>query len=248
MLALAPLQPQEGLETSFYTTRIEQTGALTLSIKEVAVTPLRLLVKPGAESVRQTAPAALTLEVTWGGNSASFKGLGGAQYELPRPANASTDAPYAEVLCPAPVTLMLRLGDCSVRQRELPADEAGPQIAETLREASHRNLALAIEIDAGPFGRLSLIAPARAEALTISSPLSPTTLRRVRWLAAALPVRSRIEASILLPASLQQALSHIARQVGCESLRGVRTLPVTLLPTLRAVARDILKMNGTRHG
>lgn len=247
VLALAPLQPQEGLKTSFYTARVEQIGALTLSIEDIAVTPLRLLVVPGADSIQQVTPAALTLDVAWGGNIVSFKGLGGAQHTLQRPTNASAEAPYAEVRCPAPVALMLRLGERSVRQQELSADDAGPQIAKALHEAGRCGLALTIEIDAGSFGRLSLIAPARTEALTTTT-LSPTTLRRARWLAAALPAISRSENSIPVPASLQQALNRIARQAGCESLREVRAIPASLLPALRAVARDILKLNGTSHG
>lgn len=236
VLALAPLQPQAGLETSFYTARIEQTGPCVLTVEDMATTPLRLLVKPNTDSIRQVMPATLRLNVTWGNTIAFLQGLGAAQqHELLRPVSASAEAPSADVVCPAPVTLIVQLGDCPAQWRELPADEAGPQLADALREAGRRNLPLAIQIEAGAFGRLSLRVPAHAETLTPIPTLSPAALRRARWLAAALPALSRAEAVVLIPTSLRDALDRIAAQPGCHALRDVKFLPLSLLPHLRVL-------------
>lgn len=237
VLALIPLQAHEDPKPGLLTTRIDQTGPITLSAKHVLSSSLRLLVQPCDALPQQATPPELSLRVRWGDLTVGIGALRAASpTELRRPAVPSADSPLVEVLCPAPVRLSLQLGRHSALRHETPADEAGPLLAEALREATRRKQPFLAQLDAGAFGRISVKCPEPQDSSAERLALSPAVVRRARWLAAMLTSRPNREALAPVPASLVPTLAQFAAQPGCEILASLKFIPPSLLPSLRAIA------------
>jgi hypothetical protein len=245
VLALTPLQSSDDSETNFFTTQIEQTGPMCLTVKNVLTSPLQLLVQPDRAALRSMMPPALSLKLHWGGQIVDVEAL---QSKLPIEllplAKLSREKLLAEVFCPTQVSLRFEIDQQVSIRPEIPAEDAGSLLTTTLWDAVRRNLSFFVQMDAGSFGRISLVCPVQLNPQASRLPIAPAVLRRARWLATMLPVFTRSDPVVTIPHSLQTALKRVAEHIGCEKLRGVHTVPPKLLPAVRAIARDILNSNG----
>ncbi|MDW8213304.1 MAG: hypothetical protein RMJ55_07095 [Roseiflexaceae bacterium] len=246
--ALTPIGEPSPTEPTFYVLRCAETGSFLIEIDDLPAAPLRVEVWDRQTLPCPQPPEPLTVDIDWGDCTHHVRALNGAgePQRLTPPSRRLRLRPNVQVVSPGRVDLVIAAGRHPERLAGLVAEEAAEQIAAAVEDAIRRQHDLTIQIDGGPFGRLTLTLPAAA-AQTAPVALTPAMLRRARWLAAALPsLNSRIPV-VPLNSAARSALNTAAKRTGRRALANQRTMPAELLPSVWALARAI-KRKETDNG
>lgn len=238
--ALTPLGEASSTEPLFYALRCAETGSFRIAVDDLPAAPLRVEVQDRQALPCPQPPEPLTVAIDWGDCTQRLRALNsaGEPQRLTPPSRLPRHRPRVQVVAPGSVDLITVIGGCTERRAGLRAEEAGERLVVALEDAIRQHHELTIQIDGGPFGRLTLALPAVAVQIAPVT-LPQATLRRARWLAAALHSLHGRAPIVPLNGAARSALNTAAERTGRRLLANQRTMPAELLPAVWALTRAI---------
>lgn len=238
--ALTPLGRTSSTELSFYALRCTEIGSFRIAVDDLPAAPLRVEVQDRQALPWPQLPEPLMVAIDWGDCTQSFQALNGAgePQRLTPPSRSPSWRSRVQVVAPGSVDLVTTIGDCTERYAGLEVEESAACLTAALEDAIRQHHELTIQIDGGPFGRLTLALPAVAVQIAPVT-LPQATLRRARWLAAALPSLHGRAPIVPLNGAARSALNTAAERTGRRLLANQRTMPAELLPAVWALTRAI---------
>lgn len=147
--------------------------------------------------------------------------------------------PVLEIRCPASLRVTWKF-DGRSEHRLLNSAETTELFQQQLLRIFAEKKPLAIELDAGSFGRLRLrVAPdALRLALGSAGKLAPQILARARWLSATLAALARQTLpQVALDSQSRNAFQKLGAYPGCHNLRALQNVPTVLLHHAIALGR-----------
>lgn len=151
----------------------------------------------------------------------------------------SDKPPVLEIRCPASLRVTWKF-DGRSEHRLLNSAEAADIFREQLQRILAEQKPLAIELDAGSFGRLRLcVAPeGTRRSLRPERELPPQTLQRARWLSLTAAALARhTDAEVGLDSRCKSAFRRLSVYPGCHNLREIEKVPTALLHHAIALGR-----------
>lgn len=152
-----------------------------------------------------------------------------------------------QIECPGSVSATWRYGATRANSDNVMAENFSPQFRHALSEALRTRTPFHLHLDAGAFGNLRIdfqFVIGLSKFTDATRSLSPILLRRARWLASAIPaVSARPDArQAVLDRRIREALSALPDEPSLRPLARLQSVPVILLPHLRALAAQISKL------
>lgn len=240
VLGLTPIHEDAAARhgPTFYSTRFQAPGTYRVAIDDRSTAAISVVARRPETSL-PSQPAALELCITWAGSAITIQALrdGSGPHAIPTAATIPGKPATVEVTCAVPLSLRWEIGVVRERRDRIAADEANVVIAGLLCEAARRREQLGMQIDAGAYGRIGLTMPALVSTASALYALPPPVMRRARWLAAALSNEAVQGAMVPIPPRSRPALARLATLPGCAALRGLRTVPASLMPHVHAITK-----------
>jgi hypothetical protein len=221
---------------------LRRTGTYQIRAVKGRVVPITLAVqsRPAVASTErlESIPAPLSVRI----GERSYAAFGAdVEERIDVWVRSSEKAPQLAVRCPG----LLDLGWSvrGMRERRIATSaEAMELLTRELGEALAARKAMAVEVDAGSFGRLAFrIAPEVLKGATERVRELPTAiLTRARWLATTVgSLRARGEAEMHVDSECQWSLRRLGSLRGCGNLKDMVRAPIALIHHVTALGRIV---------
>ena len=147
--------------------------------------------------------------------------------------------PILDIRCPASLRVTWKSGGQS-EHRLLSSAEAADVFREQLLRVLAEQKPLAIELDAGSFGRLRLRVAPEGLRLAVSpvGKLAPEILERARWLSSTMAALARqMLPDVALDSQSRTAFRKLGEYPGCQNLSAMEKVPAALVHHAIALSR-----------
>jgi hypothetical protein len=222
-----------------YTAR--RPGTYQIRAVKGRVAPITFAVQPRSAGAKAeellSIPAALSVKIGESSFHAFRADLGEARIDIW--VRRSEETPRIAILYPGLLRVEWSVGGTNER-RFATSSEAMELLTRELAAALAAKKAMAIEVDAGSFGRLEFrIAPEVLKGATEHwGELPATVLQRARWLAATVEsLRARGTAEGQIDAACRVSLGRLGSFRGCTSLKNMASAPLTVIQQAKALGR-----------